>query len=108
MKKGEIWILNLPLLDGREQRGIRPGLVIGDTKTGMIITIPLTSNIQVLRFPQTVEIKRSQRNGLDKDSIAMVFQIQSLDKKRFVKMVGELEDVKLNEIDGMLRNLLNL
>lgn len=74
----------------------------------MIITIPLTSNIQVLRFPYTAEIKRSKRNGLDKDSIAMVFQMQSLDKRRFVKMVGELKDAKLNEVNEILRSLLNL
>lgn len=108
MKKGEIWILNLPFGDGREQSGIRPCLVMGDTKVGMILTIPLTSSIQALRFPYTLEIKKSQKNGLDKDSIAMIFQIQSLDRKRFVKKIGELEEVKLNEVNGMLRSLLNL
>ena len=107
MKKGEIWILNLPFSDGREQSGIRPGLVIGDTKVEMIITIPLTSNIQALKFPNTVEIKKSQKNGLDKDSIALMFQIQSLDRKRFVNKIGELEDSKLKEVDGILKKLLN-
>ena len=107
MKKGEIWILNLPFGKGREQYGTRPGLVMAETKIGLIVTIPLTSNIQALRFSHVLDIKKSQKNGLDKDSVALVFQIQSLDKKRFVNKIGELEDLKLKEVDGILKKLLN-
>lgn len=33
MKKGEIWIIELPFVEGREQRGKRPALILADTKT---------------------------------------------------------------------------
>ena len=59
MKKGEIWILKLPSKGGKEQKGIRPGIIIANTKTSMIVTLPLTSNLQALRFPNTIEIKNS-------------------------------------------------
>ena len=47
------------------------------------IVIPLTSNIQALRFPHTIEIKPSKKNNLDSISVGLIFQIRALDKKRF-------------------------
>jgi len=108
MKKGELWILELPFIDGKEQRGTRPGLVIADTKTGMIIVIPLTSNLQALRFPHTVEIRKSLENGLEKDSIALIFQMQSLDGKRFLNKIGEIENTYIEKTEKLVRELLQL
>ena len=57
MKKGEIWLIELPSADGREQVGNRPAIIMAET--GVVnIVIPLTSNIQALRFPHTIEIKQ--------------------------------------------------
>ncbi|MBS3134316.1 type II toxin-antitoxin system PemK/MazF family toxin [Candidatus Woesearchaeota archaeon] len=108
MKKGELWVLELPFLNGREQRGTRPCLILADTKTDMIVVIPLTSNLQALRFPHTVEIKKSGENKLEKDSIALIFQIQSLDKKRFINKIGVLEDYYLSKVDEVLKRLIQL
>lgn len=108
MRKSELWILELPFTDGREQRGKRPALVLADTKTNMVIVVPLTANIQALRFPYTLEIKKSKDNGLEKNSIALVFQIQSLDKKRFVNRIGALEDFYVTQIDELLKKLLQI
>ncbi len=108
MKKGEIWIIELPFKNGREQSGTRPCIIISDTKTDMVIVIPLTSNIQALRFPNTLEIKKSLENNLEKDSIALIFHIQSLDKKRFINKVGILEDHYLKKIDELLKKLIEL
>lgn len=108
MKKGEVWVLNLQFTKTREQSGARPGIVISDTQTGMILTVPLTSNIQALRFPHTLEIRRSEKNGLEKDSIALAFQIQSLDKNRFLYKIGNIEDRFLRAIDLLLKKLLEI
>lgn len=108
MKKAELWVLKLPFKNGREQRGMRPGLVIADTETNMIVVIPLTSNLQALRFPHTLEIKKSKENKLEKDSIALIFQIQSLDKKRFINKIGTLENSYMNQIDKILKKLFQL
>ena len=56
MKKGEVWILELPSKGGREQKGIRPGFIVAMTNMNMIFTIPLTSNLQALKFPNTIKI----------------------------------------------------
>jgi len=107
MKKGEIWLVELPSADGREQVGSRPAIILAETEVVNII-IPLTSNIQALRFPHTIEIKPSKKNNLDSISVGLVFQIRALDKKRFKSKLGELDEKNLKEADIMLKKMLNL
>ena len=108
MKKGEIWLLEFPSKGTREQKGVRPGIIMADTRTDLIMTIPLTSNLQALRFPNTIEIKKSEMNKLEKDSIALVFQLQSLDRKRFLTKIGEIENSYIKQIKSNLSRLLEL
>ena len=108
MKKGEIWIVNIPQLDGREQEGIRPAIVLVDTKTPVAIIIPCTSNLQALRFPHTLLIEPSQENGLDATSIVLLFQIRAVDKKRLIKRIGVLDKSMMRQINNLLKRLLSL
>lgn len=108
MKKGEIWLVDLPSTNGHEQTGARPVLVVAETEANIAIIIPFTSQVQSLKFPHTLEIRSSKKNGLKELSVALIFQIRAIDRKRLKRKIGELEDAKLNEVDGMLRNLLNL
>lgn len=108
MKKGEIWIVEIPGIDGREQRGLRPAIFIADTHTNIAVVIPCTSNLQALRFPFTARLEPSRGNGLDVLSVALVLQIRAIDKRRLVKRIGALEKPALKELDGMLKTLLGL
>lgn len=51
MKKGGVCIVNLAVEVGHEQYGQRPAILISNPKTGILIVIPLTSNLEALRFP---------------------------------------------------------
>ena len=107
--KGELFIIKFPSKKGREQEGIRPGIIIADTKTDLILVIPLTSNLEASKkFSYTFIIKKSEENNLEKDSVALVFQLQALDKKRLIKKIGSLEDQYLKRIDNELKILLKL
>jgi mRNA interferase MazF len=106
--KGEIWLVELPSANGHEQSGMRPVILLADTEAKISIVIPCTSNVQALRFPHTLEIEPSKDNGLTKVSIALVFQIRAIDRKRLKKRIGHLEKVKLEEIDSFLRKLIML
>ncbi len=64
MKKGEIWIVEFPALNGHEQAGTRPVIIMADTEANISIIIPFTSNIQALRLPHTIEVEASKENGL--------------------------------------------
>lgn len=108
MKKGEIWLVELPSANGREQMRTRPAIVLKETEVSIAIVIPLTSNLQALRFPHTIEIKPSKKNGLSSISIAMIFQIRAIDKKRLKKKIGDLEISILKETDKLLRTMLGL
>ena len=108
MKKGEIWIVVLPSVDGHEQYGMRPVVLIAVTNSTVAIGIPCTANMRALRFPHTVSIPSSTTNGLEQDSIALVLQIRAIDKKRLQKKIGVLEKPLLQKIDRELRRLLKL
>lgn len=108
MKKGEIWIVEVPGVDGHEQRGLRPAIFVADTKSSAAIVVPCTSNLQALRFPFTLRIEPSRGNGLDASSVALVLQLRAIDKKRLQKKIGEIDKFLLKELDGMMRNLLGL
>lgn len=108
MNKGEIWILDFPSKSGKEQEGTRPAIILATTEVGMIISVPLTSKIQAKKFPHTVLINKSERNNLEQDSIALIFQIRSLDKQKFRYKVGNLEDYYLHKIDEELKSLLKI
>jgi|SRR3989338_2896015 len=108
MRKGEVWIIEIPGIDGHEQRGLRPALFIADTKTSMALMIPFTSNLQALRFAFTVRIQPSQRNGLNAVSVALVSQLRAIDKKRLQKKIGILDTKIMKELEGMIKNLLGL
>ena len=108
IRKGEIWIVEIPQLGGREQEGVRPAIIVANTKTPVVILIPCTSNLEALRFPHTLLIEPTKANGLDVSSIVLLFQIRALDKKRLVKKVGVLDKTKFRQINNLLRKLLSL
>ena len=87
---------------------MRPAIILSETEANIAIVIPLTSNIQALRFPHTIEIKPSNKNGLNVLSVALTFHIRAIDKKRLKKKIGEAEDKTLNEVDTSLRKVLAL
>lgn len=108
MKKGEIWIIDIPGLGGHEQQGLRPAVILADTTTSIVMVIPCTSNMQALRFPHTLRINASKRNNLETQTIALVLQLRAIDKKRLIKKVGTLENAYLKEINRMIKQFLGL
>ena len=108
MKRGEIWLVELPSTNGYEQSGERPAIILSETEVNSAIVIPLTSNVQALRFPHTIEVKPSTNNGLHSISVALVFQVRAIDKKRLKKRIGEIDGKTMVEIDTGLRKILQL
>lgn len=106
MIKGEIWIVAIPAIGGHEQEGLRPAIIIADTKSSVVIIVPCTANLQALRFPYTLRLARTKANGLDVDSIALVLQLRAIDKRRLVQRIGRLDESDGNEIDKMLARLI--
>jgi mRNA interferase MazF len=82
MKKGEIRIVEIPLSNGHEQAGNRPVIVLHESEAPICIIIPLTSNLTALKYLNSILIEPSNNNGLEIESVALVFQIRAIDKIR--------------------------
>jgi mRNA interferase MazF len=72
----------------------------------MLMIVPVTSSLGALRFPFTVRIEPSVLNGLTLLSVAMVFQMRAIDRKRIIRKIGELEPEYLVQIDGEIWRML--
>jgi mRNA-degrading endonuclease toxin of MazEF toxin-antitoxin module len=110
---GEIWIVKLSIKTedaiGHETQKTRPCLTIANHTEGKMITIiPLQSNLNVLNIPYTYMIKKNQQNRLKNDSVAVIFQIRSLDYKRFQNKVGIITKTNLAKIKSLLGYFLDL
>ncbi len=96
-----IFIANLDPVIGSEQGKTRPVVVISEEEINQILPVvnilPLTSRKQGRKiYPNEVFIP-AQTAGLEKDSIVLCYQIRTLDKRRLVKRIGEIEDSNLQE-----------
>ena len=108
MNKGEIWFVELPKSNGNEQSGLRPVIAINEVDAGMILIIPFTSNIQALRYTNTIQVKPTKTNGLKENSIALIFQLRSIDRKRLLEKIGTLEKEHQEQMNKMLKKILTL
>lgn len=102
MARGDILLVKLPESDKREEKGNRPAIAIQTNVavSPMLMIVPITSSLNALRFPFTVKIEPSQFNGLNLPSVAMVFQMRAIDRKRIIKKIGNLELEYLAKVDA--------
>ena len=99
--------MDLPEGKGHEQKGERPALVLG-RGNGLTIVVPLTKTLDCAKFSFTELIEQMPENGLTADSIALVFQIVSLDDGRFKHQLGTVSKEKQDAIDKLLLIMLKL
>jgi len=95
IKSRELWEVELSYPGegvGHEEKFKHPCIIVKFNKfVDMATIIPLTSNIQALKdFPYTHIINPNNANGLTKQTIAMVYQIRSLSKQRFIHKRGRV------------------
>ncbi len=107
MKPGEIWLVDLTDAKGHEQQGVRPAIIMGGAN-GLTLVVPLTSIMNSARFSHTFILSPDPHNGLDVESIALVFQIVALDGGRFRHRIGTIDEQHRLAIVALIRDLLNL
>lgn len=110
MKQGEIWETYFDPVEGQEQSGRRPAVIIsGDTMNknlNLVIVCPFTSKIH--NYKGNPIIEPTSENGLKKESEILVFQARSVAKKRLPKKLGILNDEILDEIHQTLNKILKI
>jgi mRNA interferase MazF len=108
MRKGDVCVINLAVEVGHEQYGQRPAIVIADTGISILIVVPLTSNLEALRFPYTLAILPDKQNNLKQKSVALIFHIRAIDKSRVLKTIGKINKQAERKIDFILKEMLGL
>ncbi len=104
-KRGDIYYADLSPVVGSEQGGIRPVLIVqndtGNKHSPTVIAAAITSQIGKARLPTHIELD-AKSFGLTKDSVVLLEQIRTLDKRRLKDRMGKLDDKLMNEVDNAI------
>jgi mRNA interferase MazF len=105
VKKGEIYFADLSPVIGSEQGGIRPVLVVqndvGNKYSPTVIVAAVTSQINKAKLPTHVEIS-AEGHGLTKDSVILLEQLRTIDKKRLRERIGRIDDSSIERTNEAL------
>jgi len=105
IKRGEIYYADLSPVIGSEQGGVRPVLIIqndiGNKFGPTIIAAAITSQLSKAKIPTHVTIP-ADRFGLSKQSVALLEQVRTLDKKRLQEKIGSLDKTLVEEVNKAL------
>jgi mRNA interferase MazF len=97
---GDIHWVDLPAANGREQRGRRPAVMLQDDHYAgtlpVVLVVPLTTTKAAMRFVGTTLIRPTAENGLRQVSVALVFQIRAIDRRRIQERIGTVSAEVLN------------
>ena len=110
IKRGYLYYADLSPVVGSEQGG-RPVLIIqndiGNKYSPTVIVAAITSQINKAKLPTHIEIS-AHEYGLNKDSVILLEQIRTIDKKRLREKIGCLDKNMMLKVDNSLQISLGL
>ncbi|MBE6553609.1 MAG: type II toxin-antitoxin system PemK/MazF family toxin [Ruminococcaceae bacterium] len=102
VRRGDIYYADLSPVVGSEQGGLRPVLIIqndiGNKYSPTVIAAAITSRMSKTRLPTHIDIY-AEEVGLAKDSVILLEQIRTLDKRRLKEKMGHLDDRKMDYVN---------
>ncbi len=105
VKRGDIYYADLSPVVGSEQGGLRPVLIvqndIGNRYSPTVIAAAITSRLGKTRMPTHIDI-HAERVGLAKDSVILLEQIRTLDKRRLKEKMGHLDDDMMTAVNSAI------
>ena len=105
VKRGDIYYADLSPVVGSEQGGVRPVLIVqndvGNRYSPTVIAAAITSKMGKTRLPTHIDMY-ADRVGLAKDSVILLEQIRTIDKKRLGEKMGHLDDAVMAEVDNAI------
>ena len=105
IRRGDIFYADLSPVVGSEQGGIRPVLIvqndIGNKYSPTVIAAAITSQINKAKMPTHIEIDAVDY-GLAKDSVILMEQIRTIDKKRLREKIGHLDESVMQRVNDAL------
>ena len=105
IKRGEVFYADLSPVVGSEQGGVRPVLIVqndmGNKYSPTVIAAAITSKRDKTNLPTHIPIK-GQKYGLTKDSIVLLEQVRTLDKRRLQERTGRIDSEDQHRVDSAL------
>lgn len=102
IKRGQIYYADLSPVVGSEQGGTRPVLIIqndvGNKYSPTVIACAVTSQLTKAKLPTHIELRQGQF-GLPKDSVILLEQIRTLDKRRLKEKIGDVDAAVMSKVD---------
>ena len=102
IRRGDIYYADLSPVVGSEQGGLRPVLIVqndvGNRYSPTVIAAAITSKMTKAKLPTHIDVFAS-RVGLSKDSVILLEQIRTLDKRRLKEKMGHLDDELMAKVN---------
>ncbi|MBE6562595.1 MAG: type II toxin-antitoxin system PemK/MazF family toxin [Ruminococcaceae bacterium] len=102
IKRGDIYYADLSPVVGSEQGGLRPVLIVqndvGNKYSPTVIAAAITSRLGKAKLPTHIDVY-ADKVGLQKDSVILLEQIRTIDKKRLGEKMGHLDDEMMVAVD---------
>ena len=103
VKRGDIYYADLSPVVGSEQGGVRPVLIIqndtGNRYSPTVIAAAITSQTGKARLPTHIDLPVNPGCGLSRDSVVLLEQVRTLDKRRLRERMGHVGDAMMNKVD---------
>lgn len=102
VRRGDVFYADLSPVIGSEQGGVRPVLVIqndvGNRYSPTVIVAAITSQIDKARLPTHIELSGAASH-LERDSVVLLEQIRTLDKRRLRERLTQLDGATMLRVD---------
>mgnify|MGYP003500890910 CR=1 FL=1 len=111
VRRGDIYYADLSPVVGSEQGGIRPVLIVqndmGNKYSPTVIAAAITSKTGKTKLPTHIEVSAdgnpiNGQNGLAKNSVILLEQIRTIDKRRLKERMGKLDDRTMQQVDSAI------
>ena len=105
VKRGDIYYADLSPVIGSEQGGLRPVLIvqndIGNKYSPTVIAAAITSQINKTKLPTHIELY-AESFGLAKNSVILLEQVRTIDKRRLKEKIGHLDDYLMDKVNDAI------
>ena len=105
VRRGDIYYADLSPVVGSEQGGMRPVLIVqnnvGNRFSPTVIAAAITSQLNKAKLPTHIEIE-ARTYGLSKDSVILLEQVRTLDKRRLREKMGRLDEQVMGQVDDAI------
>ena len=110
VRRGDIYYADLSPVIGSEQGGMRPVLIVqndvGNKFSPTVIAAAITSKVGKTKLPTHIDVLKGAQGcmemGLARDSVILLEQIRTIDKRRLKERMGHLENDVMRRVDSAL------